>query len=49
MVEHNFLIGKKEFGLDSLERKLKHLFDVYHYEIQASRIRQEKKKTFYSV
>lgn len=48
-VEYNFDIGKREFGLNVLEKKLKRVLDDYGDEIRASRKRLEKSKAIYSV
>ncbi len=49
MVEHNFKIAKKEFGLDTLRRLIRNTFDDYGDEIRASRKRIEKSLREYPV
>jgi len=49
IIEKNFNIAKKEFGLDTLNLKLKNLLSDYSDEIRASRKRIEKSKRSYSV
>lgn len=49
MVERNFIIGKKEFGLDTLNRLIRETFDEYGDEIRASRKRIEKSRKEYPV
>ncbi|MCK4541317.1 MAG: glycosyltransferase family 4 protein [Spirochaetales bacterium] len=49
MVTHNFSIGKREFGLDSLRGSLWQVIDDYSDEIRASRKRIQKSKMNYSV
>lgn len=49
MVEHNFNLGKKEFGLCKLRALLEEMFDEYGDEIRASRRRIEKSKRKYPV
>ena len=49
MVERNFRIAKKEFGLKMLKKLLKEVFDDYSDEIRASRKRIQKSKKEYSV
>jgi len=49
IIEKNFNIAKREFGLDTLNLKLKHLLSDYSDEIRASRKRIEKSKRSYSV
>jgi mannosylglucosylglycerate synthase len=49
MVEGNFRIGKKEFGLDTLARLIAETFDDYGDEIRASRKRIEKSRKEYPV
>lgn len=48
-VEENFEIARKEFGFDSLERRLAQVFAEYGDEIRASRRRIEKSLARYSV
>lgn len=48
-VEHNFAVGKREFGLGVLKEKIEEVFDDYGDEIRASRRRVEKSKWNYSV
>lgn len=49
MVEHNFEIGKREFGYSTLSKKLNQVLESYSDEIRASRRRLEKSKTNYAV
>lgn len=49
MIKENFKIAKKEFGMKTLNEKLKHFLDGYEYEIKASRKRLEKTTMTYSV
>jgi glycosyltransferase involved in cell wall biosynthesis len=49
IAESNFIIGKKEFGFDSLRKGLGELFEDYSDEIRASRRRLEKSLVSYSV
>lgn len=49
MIKENFKIAKKEFGMKTLNDKLKHFLDGYEYEIKASRKRLEKINITYSV
>jgi glycosyltransferase involved in cell wall biosynthesis len=48
-VDRNFEIGRHEFGLDTLSRKLKTVFHEYGDEIRASRKRRAKAGARYSV
>lgn len=49
MVDHNFKVGKREFSLKTLEKKLANLIDVYSDEIRASRRRLRKNTESYYV
>ena len=49
MVERNFAIGKRYFGLERLNEMLSRVIDDYGDEIRASRRRIKKSKTLYSV
>ena len=49
MVEHNFEVGQREFGLGVLRERLESVFAQYGDEIRASRQRLLKSKQFYSV
>ncbi len=49
MVDHNFEVGKQEFGLSRLERQLRKLLEDYGDEIRASRKRVTKAMARYSV
>ena len=49
MVEHNFRLGKKEFGMGKLREMLADIFDEYGDEIRASRRRIEKSTRRYPV
>ena len=49
MAERNFQIGKKYFGLSTLNSRLEEMFDDYGDEIRASRKRIIRSKTLYSV
>jgi len=49
IVEHNFEIGKRDFGFETLERKLKGVMDQYEHEILASRKRLQKSKASFFV
>ena len=49
MTEKNFLLGKSEFGFETLERKLNNMLESYEYEIKASRKRLAKSKLIFSV
>ena len=49
MVDHNFSIGKKYFGYDTLKKCLEQLFSDYSYEILASRKKIQKSRTEFSV
>ena len=49
IVEHNFSVAIREFGLDSLKKSLTNIFDDYGDEILASRKRIQKGKRIYSV
>ena len=49
MVETNFRIGRKEFGFETLNRKLENLLNSYGDEIRASGRRLEKSKANYAV
>ena len=49
MVEHNFRLGKKEFGLKKLKCLIRDVLDEYGDEIRASRKRIEKSKRRYPV
>ncbi|WP_020611622.1 glycosyltransferase family 4 protein [Sediminispirochaeta bajacaliforniensis] len=49
MVEHNFEVGAREFGLATLRRLLRETFDDYGDEIRASRKRIEKSRREYPV
>jgi len=49
MVEHNFTLGKTEFGMGKLRLLLSEVFDDYGDEIRASRKRIEKSKRRYPV
>ncbi|MFW6228879.1 MAG: glycosyltransferase, partial [Alkalispirochaeta sp.] len=49
MVDHNFVVGAREFGLTQLEKHLKELLEDYGDEIRASRKRLGKARARYSV
>lgn len=49
MTELNFQVGRREFGYETLEKKLEDILDSYGYEIRASRKRLEKSKLIFSV
>ena len=49
LVEKNFRIGNKEYGLKRLKKCLKTVFDDYGDEIRACRKRIKKSKISYSV
>lgn len=49
MVEHNFAVGKKEFGMEKLKALLADVFDDYGDEIRASHKRIEKSRRRYPV
>ena len=49
LVEQNYQIAKREFGMETLRTKLARLFELYGDEIRASRKRVGKSKTRYSV
>lgn len=49
MVDRNFAVGKREFGLTRLRDDLARVLDDYGDEIRASRKRREKSKARYSV
>ncbi len=49
LVDENFEIAKREFGLQTLSEKLSEVFAAYGDEIRASRMRIRKSKTRYSV
>jgi glycosyltransferase involved in cell wall biosynthesis len=49
MAEHNFLVGRKEFGFDALREGLSGLMEDYSDEIRASRRRLAKSLTSYFV
>lgn len=49
LVEHNFEMAKREYGLDTLYRRLEHVLNEYGDEIRASRKRLRKTKARYSV
>jgi len=48
-VEHNFQLGKKEFGLEVLKERIRYVFDEYGDEIRASRKRIERSTWQYPV
>lgn len=49
MINKNFLIGNREFGFPTLEKKLDDILDSYEFEIKASRRRLKKSKLSFSV
>ena len=49
IVDHNFEVGRREFGLARLEARLRNLLEDYGDEIRASRRRLAKASTRYSV
>ena len=49
IVEHNFTVGQREFGLSQLEHRLRHVLHEYGDEIRASRKRIAKSRARYSV
>ncbi len=49
MAEHNFVVGRKEFGFDALREGLSGLMEDYSDEIRASRRRLAKSLTSYFV
>ncbi len=49
MVDHNYAVGRREFGLSRLRNRLELVFSEYGDEIRASRKRLSKSKARYSV